>query len=64
MIILIHYHNFNNQCHSRLDFDLYERHTVANILIGAFLASLCSFACSQTAVQRYSSMKSLNHARV
>ncbi|XP_050734620.1 sodium-coupled monocarboxylate transporter 2-like isoform X2 [Eriocheir sinensis] len=48
----------------RLDFDLYERHTVANILLGAFLGSLCSFACSQTAVQRYSSMKTLNHARV
>ncbi|KAK3878590.1 hypothetical protein Pcinc_016803 [Petrolisthes cinctipes] len=46
----------------KIGFDLYERHTVANILLGALLGAMSSFACSQTAVQRYSSMKSLTHA--
>lgn len=56
-------HNRTGHSIMRLEFDLYERHTLTNILIGGFLGNLCGFACSQTAVQRYSSMKSLNHAR-
>ncbi|XP_045128260.1 sodium-coupled monocarboxylate transporter 1-like [Portunus trituberculatus] len=56
-------HNRTGYNIMKFEFDLYERHTVTNIVLGGFLASLCSFACSQTAVQRYSSMKSLNHAR-
>ncbi|KAG0717767.1 Sodium-coupled monocarboxylate transporter 2 [Chionoecetes opilio] len=57
-------HNRTGPNIMKLEFDLYERHTLANILVGAFLGNLSAFACSQTAVQRYSSMKSLNHARV
>ncbi|XP_069979346.1 sodium-coupled monocarboxylate transporter 1 isoform X1 [Penaeus vannamei] len=41
-----------------------QRHTVANIVIGAFVSKLYGYACAQTAVQRYSSMKSLTHAHL
>ncbi|XP_037787388.1 sodium-coupled monocarboxylate transporter 1-like [Penaeus monodon] len=41
-----------------------ERHTVANIVIGGFVGKLYGYACAQTAVQRYSSMKSLTHAHL
>ncbi|KAK4292859.1 hypothetical protein Pmani_034402 [Petrolisthes manimaculis] len=57
-------HNRTGSDIIKIGFDLYERHTVANIVTGAILSSLCTFACSQTAVQRYSSMKSLTHAHL
>lgn len=42
-------------------FDLYERHTVANILFGDIFSMMAGFGCGQTAVQRYASMKNVKH---
>ncbi|XP_047469107.1 sodium-dependent multivitamin transporter-like [Penaeus chinensis] len=39
-----------------------DTRTVANIVLGGFVAKLYGYACAQTAVQRYSSMKSFVHA--
>lgn len=40
----------------------YQRHTVPNIIIGAFVGKLSQYAATQTTVQRYASMKSLAHS--
>ncbi|XP_042863380.1 sodium-coupled monocarboxylate transporter 1-like [Penaeus japonicus] len=39
-----------------------QRHTVTNIAISAIVGKLSQYACTQTTVQRYASMKSLSHA--
>ncbi|ROT80073.1 sodium-dependent multivitamin transporter [Penaeus vannamei] len=39
-----------------------QRHTVTNIAISALVGKLSQYACTQTTVQRYASMKSLAHA--
>ncbi|XP_037779304.1 sodium-coupled monocarboxylate transporter 1-like [Penaeus monodon] len=39
-----------------------QRHTVANIAISSIVGKLSQYACTQTTVQRYASMKSLTHA--
>ncbi|XP_042863379.1 sodium-coupled monocarboxylate transporter 1-like [Penaeus japonicus] len=41
-----------------------QRHTVSNIVIGGIVSKLYGYACVQTAVQRYSSLKSLTHAHL
>ncbi|XP_071518526.1 sodium-dependent multivitamin transporter-like [Panulirus ornatus] len=43
-------------------YEPYQRHTVANIVLGAIVGKLSQYACTQTTVQRYASMKSLTHA--
>ncbi|XP_045116541.1 sodium-dependent multivitamin transporter-like [Portunus trituberculatus] len=40
----------------------YQRHTVPNIIIGAIVGKLSQYACTQTTVQRYASMKNLTHS--
>ncbi|XP_069188022.1 sodium-dependent multivitamin transporter [Procambarus clarkii] len=38
-----------------------QRHTASNIVIGSLVMTMSQYACSQTAVQRYASMKNLTH---
>nr|XP_053635005.1 sodium-dependent multivitamin transporter-like [Cherax quadricarinatus] len=38
-----------------------QRHTVSNIIIGSIVMTMSQYSCSQTAVQRYASIKSLPH---
>ncbi|XP_042228144.1 sodium-dependent multivitamin transporter-like isoform X3 [Homarus americanus] len=42
--------------------DVFERHTVFGIAWSGFHSTLSTYCCSQTAIQRYSSMKNLKHA--
>ena len=39
-----------------------ERHTVSNIVVSACVGKLAQYVTTQTAVQRYSAMKSFRHA--
>ncbi|KAK3863991.1 hypothetical protein Pcinc_030257, partial [Petrolisthes cinctipes] len=39
-----------------------QRHTVSNIVLGGIVNKMSQYAATQTTVQRYGSMKSLNHA--
>nr|XP_045596123.1 sodium-dependent multivitamin transporter-like [Procambarus clarkii]XP_045596124.1 sodium-dependent multivitamin transporter-like [Procambarus clarkii]XP_045596125.1 sodium-dependent multivitamin transporter-like [Procambarus clarkii]XP_045596126.1 sodium-dependent multivitamin transporter-like [Procambarus clarkii]XP_045596127.1 sodium-dependent multivitamin transporter-like [Procambarus clarkii]XP_045596128.1 sodium-dependent multivitamin transporter-like [Procambarus clarkii] len=43
-------------------YDPLQRHTVANIVVSSIIGKLSQYACTQTTVQRYASMKSLSHA--
>ncbi|MPC63539.1 hypothetical protein E2C01_057637 [Portunus trituberculatus] len=40
----------------------YQRHTVSNIVIGIIVSTLSQYACTQTTVQRYVTMKNLTHS--
>ncbi|XP_042205345.1 sodium-coupled monocarboxylate transporter 1-like [Homarus americanus] len=42
--------------------DIFERHTVWGLSWSGFFGSIVTYGSSQTAIQRYSSMKSLTHA--
>lgn len=50
------------RCPRRYGFYPLQRHTVTNIAISALVGKLSQYACTQTTVQRYASMKSLAHA--
>nr|XP_045596122.1 sodium-dependent multivitamin transporter-like [Procambarus clarkii] len=43
-------------------FEPLERHTVANLVVGALVGQLSQYSCTQTAIQRYVSIKSLSQA--
>ncbi|XP_050715097.1 sodium-dependent multivitamin transporter-like [Eriocheir sinensis] len=43
---------------------MFERHTVWGLAWAGFLNTLSTYCCSQTAIQRYSSMKNLKHVYI